>query len=79
MRQLNERIEEILQEEKRLGLLVRAMRKEPDLLSFTLTEAAGNKLTLENPQLMELFRKNKRMICSIAIFHEFLKEVACTL
>ena len=68
MKEINERIEEYLLNDQRLMLLVRALKREPDMLRLQFTEEAGNELVLNNAQLMEIFKRNKRMICSIAIF-----------
>lgn len=36
-------------------------------------------MTIENEQLMDLFRRERKVIYSIVIFEEFLKEIAATL
>jgi hypothetical protein len=79
MKQLNDRMDEFLSEDARLPLIVKAIRKEPDFLGFQISEGTHNRLVSENAQLMEFFRRNKRMFFSIVVFQEFIKEVACTL
>eukprot|EP00347_Sterkiella_histriomuscorum_P013006 403366373 len=74
LRLINEKVEELLQD-KRMLLLVNAVKKEPDFLSYQLTEKA-NQLVLQNDQLVELFNKNRKNIYSIVILEEFLKEIA---
>jgi hypothetical protein len=61
-----------------MQLLVSAVKKEPDFLSYQLTEKT-NELVIKNTQLLELFMKNKKAIYSIVIFEEFLKEISSCL
>lgn len=56
MRSVNEHVEEILQEEKRLGLLVSAVKKESNLLAYEIKDTS-NTLVIENQQLMDLFNR----------------------
>lgn len=64
---MKEHVEEILQEEKRLGLLVSAVKKESNLLAYEIKDNA-NTLVIDNLQLMDLFNRKSRMITNIAIF-----------
>lgn len=56
-----------------------AVRREFDILALDITDPNRNQLIVNNPQLMDMFRKNRRLITSIAILQEFLKETAATL
>ena len=47
-----------------MALLIRAVRKEPDFLSYKVTD----KMVNENVQLMEIFSNNRRGIYNVAIF-----------
>ena len=58
--------------------MLKAIRREPDFLSFTLTESL-NRLVTDNPQLMELYRKNRKMLDNAVVLQEFLKELASCL
>ena len=71
-------MDEFLLEDSRLPLLLKAIRREPDFLSFTLTEGL-NRLVTDNPQLMELYRKNRKILGNAVILQEFLKELASCL
>jgi len=70
------RSDELLLENKRLGLLVSAVRREKDILALDIRDSDRNSLIINNPQLMDIFRKNRKLITSIAILQEFLKETA---
>jgi len=77
MRQVNDKIEDMLKDRK-LQLLVNAIKKEPDFLSYQLSEEV-NSLVIQNNQLYELFLKHRKTLYSIVIFEEFLKEIAACL
>ena len=50
-----------MSEDTRLPLLLKAIRREPDFLSYKLSDGL-NRLVTENSQLMELYRKNKKIL-----------------
>jgi hypothetical protein len=67
-----------LGEDTRLPLLLKAIRREPDFLSYKLSDGL-NRLVTENAQLMELYRKNRKMLGNAVVLQEFLKELASCL
>lgn len=69
----------MLEEDRRLALLVKAVRNSSDLLSYQISDIAKNRIVLENADLMGMFKQKKRVITSIVILQEFLKEIACIL
>lgn len=79
MKTISQRIDDIFGENPRLPLLVRAVRREADLLSFTIIDQHKNGIVLADGMLMEMYARNKRLVSNIAVFQEFVKEVASML
>jgi hypothetical protein len=79
LREVTQRADDLLIENKRLGLLVSAVRREQDILAMEITDPNKNNLIVNNPQLMQMFKTNKRLVTAVAILQEFLKETGSTL
>lgn len=75
IRFINDRIQEAFKEDPFLPLVVKAIRKEPDLLAYKI-QSPLNQMIINDPRLMNVFNKNKKLASSIAIFQEFVKELA---
>lgn len=76
---LASKMNQMLEEDRRLALLVKAVRSSSDLLSYQISDIPKNRIVLENADLMGLFRQKKHIITSIVILQEFIKETACML
>lgn len=76
MKTLADALDDFLAEDTRLPLLLKAIRREPDFLSFQLTDSL-NRLVTDNNHLKELYKKHKKLLANAVVMQEYIKEIAC--